>query len=1289
MANPLVHYIRNLYVGGQYLYTDNVQDTSSLLGSVYGPIVSDASIYDGPAMFFTWLPSGSQSKLYPVLQKGRPVHTKEFVPGSFYELQLSADDTTAELLTPFPLTVTDLKTNDGGDYTLEVAWGANKVLGLDSTGSQVASIYSYGPGVYSPTASGRPENAIKGYRSPWNYTTGIQNAFYQMAYTGGNPWIALDFSRGTTFNELVLYFQKNQFAYWVDGALSQFPGAMQFAVYTSNDLPFTGDPSTPGHQGFDPIWRKIAFVDMVSTFDWTLSRGKAVVRFPSALNYRYLAVVFYPKRTQGMEDTFITSVILTSLEAYNFQDMTSDLVHETSTGPKVTLTKSCDSTQTPIPTLSEAQITLDNETGRYNPGNSASDIYGYLQYDGRGDGIRQGVPVRLQAELTTSSGYWKGERVFDGFILNDDGSGGPQAVQTDTGSREALFICKGLAAMLATTLKTPLYEGVFYDQLIRDVFDRAGIPVQDVQVRAIKSAMAWLSLDSTSPLDVLKQMVVALPYLEINESHNPAGFNIVNRGRTRAELDFSGSTPGSANWGTGGSHTSDRGGSIATVLHFGAFHLIHMVRAMSAYWSPNSVGNTDYTQAAPYSTVRGCTGGNILSYLEEDGIQKAVAIHGSGWLQGANWMYLFNNKLCMLRVRSTVDAMSGSAWAGPVDFLTSTINDPTQPLSYTTVFSTNTGECPMGVVGYKNFVFFVTWNNNWPASPHTPNPSINTAINSRLYVMDLLHPSLWTAKVGNFYGDVIPYGYCPTAAICANDNYFMVSEDEFINGVEYPNTPGNQSFSASKVWKGGGSFRIWKHLGDPINNAATFVHKEYFPFVYTNPAGENYKGRTRYWLEGNTLYCVAQPLKTNGQHRYEVWSVNVDALYTGTTATLLAVLADNQAAGITDFFVDGGVAYILDRTTLYTWDTSKNISKMFDYGTVYNYAPDYTGDDRYSPAGTKLSYARFPHQICNTLNMLKGQQNTSCPWFAPAWSSNFLSADCGGSKSQAMDPEGKVWILLGPWANNVGEWSEVRVVALSPDQFTLNPTTTFDVTEDFVTGLDVSDGAPVANRISFNPNPYSLASQVSELWTQKDAFTFPAGVSSQVEIAMNGASTPGFGLDVNTRRYMVLNGTTLWDDPLSSVLISIEGTLRRVTFFALASTAFLTVDNTGKGACSISGATIHGKSVSQSYSNNPNLVITDEASRSLYKKYYDMDVTTPFSNDPKAVVDNLRFNSKSRLWVSSLRLGWCPILKPGDEIGMVDTTQGLKDVPFKGLSVTTTGFQTEVTATQLNQEDVL
>ena len=1306
-----------------------------------------------------------------VTRRGVRVRADEFKVGDFITIQMSPNGLIAECLTPNKnLDDASLRAGNGGGYKVEFAWGGNKLQNLDENGLQKSSVLSCGP--LTPSVTYAPQKAIDGNRSPWDYSRDIKDDFFKLAYpestsehqTVWQLWLSLSCGQQTDFNEVVVYFAPDTFPHYLNGVVQYWPGAMRFELYGSNsNTPSALDPS------LSVTWTKISAVNMYATFDWTRSQMKAVVRFPTTQSFKHISILCFRDI-----NLFIDSVSITQIELYNFVDETQNLVWADGTGPRVDITKSSESSQVAVPTVSDCQITLDNTLGRFNPGNSASPIYGNIQYDGRGDGIRQGVPVRVMAELTDANGIWRGEQVFDGFILNDDGSSGPQAVQTDTGSYEALFVCKGITALMQSTFNTPAYEGCFLDYCLRDIFDRSGVPMQDCSISNIKTALEWVALDSTSAIDVVRQLKDALPYLEISEEHNPAAISIRNRGsRTRAHLDFSRFKPGLPDFGQNTDTVkrfTDYGCCVSTVIHYGKHHIVYLNRAVLAYYS--LVGDPPYT-SFHNQTFRGTCTGTILSYSEDRPSIESVMIHGVGWMNGSNWMYVYNNRFYMLRTKQSLTGWDQASWPGPMQFLSADISDPEKSMDvYGEHFDFERGEYPMCVVGFDKFVFFMTWDYIWPASGTPPPQTSDHAIQCYLYVTDLSLPWGKTFKK-SLYNAELQKAICP-GSIAANSKYFLFNEDSFNDGVEGTSTPAAQTCTYGRVTHWGMTFDIWKHDGDPIGSTPTFVKNYYFSFNSINAQNELYSGYCNFWLNGNTLYCAAQPLKTDGTHRYEIWSLDMDAFHSGSHATLIGVFADNQSMGITDFFVEAGVAYILDRVKLYKWDLSQPVAKMFDFGTAYDYSLDVTADGRSFPAGKKFSLARFPHQVCASINQNYQHSNSGGGWFAPLWSSNFLSCDIGASKSQALDDDGKVWVLLGPFAKNRGEWSEARAFSISEDQFTLVPDLNFDREDGFVSHINISDGAPVANKISFNPTPYTIADQVSELWSQTDSITFPGDEITTIEIPLGGASLRGYGYadkitnpppsftvpaptpiimssyyegnwdassgsypsiptDYNirwwiisnngniagtnyyvgdwllnnttgshewtridgktlitstTRRYMTINGITLWDDPVLQQMVPAEGINRRMTFWGLATKAFLTVDNTGLGAFSLSNCTIYGKAISQVVSNKPAFSVEDKVSERLYKKTYIKDITTPLSNDPIAADDVLRKNSKSRLWLPSLGLPWYPILKPGQEISITDTQQGLIDVPFQVLSVSHIGFQTEVTGNQLHEGDV-
>jgi hypothetical protein len=98
--------------------------------------------------------------------------------------------------------------------------------------------------------------------------------------------------------------------------------------------------------------------------------------------------------------------------------------------------------------------------------------------------------------------------------------------------------------------------------------------------------------------------------------------------------------------------------------------------------------------------------------------------------------------------------------------------------------------------------------------------------------------------------------------------------------------------------------------------------------------------------------------------------------------------------------------------------------------------------------------------------------------------------------------------------------------------------------------------------------------------------------------------------------------------------------------------------------------------------------VKDVISKKLIKKWYDKDISTAFSSDKKAADDWLAKSSMPRRWLSDMLVPWYPIAEPGDVVGITNAMEGLTASPFKVLSVSIRGFQTNMTGTQLAEVDI-
>lgn len=293
------------------------------------------------------------------------------------------------------------------------------------------------------------------------------------------------------------------------------------------------DPDTGGYT--------TAFKVEVSTDDATYTTvyqangdgPKSVIKFASQ-SFKYLK--YTPYNGVGIAGPRITAI-----EVYNFVDESANIMErDPESGEQdLTITVKNQASQNALPDASECSFTLVNNDARFSQYNSGSAIYGIVQADGKGSGVRSGCPIRVTANATNSSGDSFSQVVFYGFIGDGNDPGGPNGLAFDDDARTVTISCVSFVSLLDREVSLATYQGTTFTEIIKQAFRSAGVADQNFVCPPVSQAVPYASFDTKSAKDVINDMLEVLPFMSVNENFDPPGIEIVNAGRFRIDVDLS------------------------------------------------------------------------------------------------------------------------------------------------------------------------------------------------------------------------------------------------------------------------------------------------------------------------------------------------------------------------------------------------------------------------------------------------------------------------------------------------------------------------------------------------------------------------------------------------------------------------------------------------------------------------------------------------------------------------------------------------------------------------------
>lgn len=741
-----------------------------------------------------------------------------------------------------------------GRYKLEIAWGGNLTQTVSALGVRMASIYATG----ASDANYPSTKVIDGEEWHYDPTTDLYRNYWQKTGSSNSTYVTIYLGRQVTFNQLVIYFHPT------------LPGPAAFKVEGSNTSGTGPWTTIYSGAGTDP---KVV-MDLLS------------------LSYTWLK---FTPTSAGTDDT----IRICELQVFNWIDESDNIVDKNPTKdgsePAVTISVKGDNLQNALPTPSECSIELQNVDSRFSPTNSSSPIYGILQIDGQGSGIRSNVPVRVKVIASSIVGSFT-KQVFFGFISNDDNPGGADGITLDDMAGTASIVAKSLFSRLTEpsnfnamtnlnipsgkTINVPVYEGANVEYIVKDIGVRSGIAWQDMSVQAINQGVPYMAFSQGVGQTMINQLLEALPFMRVYETYDPQWkLNFVNYGRTRTDISLVRQMTTSP-----GTVTVPK-----NMLCINSLNRMFIFDSNTAGTGNNRIWLWDMTRP---------TGGNS----ENDGVTQF----------GSN--SALNTLRSVFAIGTTIYFVDSTGAVKHFDGSVSTLGSITSDGTFAGIdVGYNTF---VTALNFGNFIYVVmsTGGGSNPCKLYVWDTTL--AFATRVSVATLAHP-MERARSNTGYGAVEPSG------VAVDGTYFIYKYDErHIN--------------------------IWKHNGTPLATAYAGNNQDVSYFSATIIAGENYWNNAFAYSSTGLLGIAVAVHKVSGLFRHEIWTLDIasaylapsgNATYRGTIkddTSDLIVEPGNGSGGFNDSFsILMNASYLYIQTVnydAYVWDTNKDFSFLFQLG---------------------------------------------------------------------------------------------------------------------------------------------------------------------------------------------------------------------------------------------------------------------------------------------------------------------------------------------------------------------
>lgn len=1097
-----------------------------------------------------------------------------------------------------------------GDYKVELAVQGNLTQLVNSAGTRLASISTAG----TPDSGFVVGKVIDGEEWHYDPTVDLYNNFLQQ----GAGDITIDLGAVLPFNQFVLYQHPT------------LPNATRITLSGSTDnITYT-------------ILIPSVNVGTKTIIDY------ASFGLPTLLNMSYRYIKIHPVTLSSD-----SKIRICELQIFNWVDVTNRILDKSpdpeNSDPAITISIKGDMLQNAIPTPSDLSMELQNVDGYFSPTNANSPIYGILQPDGQGSGVRSGVNVRVQAMATSKTLGSFTQQVFYGYIANDNNPGGTDGATIDTSATTITIVCKSLFSRLvqaplltgsatlnapaAKNLNPPVYEGATADYIVKDICVRAGIALQDVNCPLINQGVPFIGFNQGSGASMLNQLFVALPFMRAYETFDPGPtLNIVNYGRTRTDISIqrftsSAASGGSANYSP---HIIPKNTlCVPSLKKTFLFERDHAGEGLLAPF-PENVWVWDMTKP-----IGGSTGGDT-----GPGAGNGLTLFGAD--------LVFRNTVSWVLVGTILYVVDNAGIVSSCDLSLSTLG------AITTV-GTITGGNLVSACGFGNFIYYWQSNNN-------------------LVVWD-------TTKA---FSTRVSKGIVTNAPAQSNFSN-SPNQQQSAMGVDgtyffYKYYPGGGVSSSTNA-----KFAVWKHNGTPYTTAFTFV--DVLPFSAVTIGGENYSNYSVAYSSNGILGIFIAVQKGSGLYRQEIWTFDIGAAYAGsvTNATKQGVVQDDTsalavAATNANFSPDSQAALVpgsnfsiaFNGTYLYfgdseynmwVWDTTKAFSFLFQLGfnmQAPNAAPP-AAPSYQTPQ--YIGVANIPSINFKTISHV-GPEISSLDHTNRIWFSNPTPFVSGASFSQYYGRE------FGFTVQGVSQFPSV-------------PSASFDILDGFMANAVISRGNPTANRVRVSGNQFTLGGNFATLWSQQPtemAMWFPSNKKTSIVVPMTSLSWRGIGSPFRRFLSSTLFTSPVPDNPTAST--SYNG--HPINFFAMGDLGVITVDNTGLGAVVLTNLSILGVTVNQVLNSMQALDKRDDASYRMNKNQeFLYEPISPAFNDYSFFQDILLNGKFARPYIQAQQTPWYPVYTIGQIIQLTDSVDQLPATLFEVVEYSLQGFKTTMKAKQI------
>lgn len=1095
----------------------------------------------------------------------------------------------------------------------------------------------------SPTATdtshlpGQPaQNAISGSNVHYNALTDTDSNWWGAQFQSGGIWMIIDLLTQQLFNEIQVYLHPF------------LPTCNSYLIQGSND---------------NVNWSTLATVLLAPS-------TKQVLPLGSTVSFRY--VKFIP--LNGGSDG---NVRVVAINIYNWQDESVNIILEGTSPdqqPSVTLDIKSDMTQNSLATASELTVILDNTTGKYSPFNPSSPIYGVIYPDGRGSGVRNGIPIRLFANASsTISGVTQSfnQKVFEGFIMNDDAAAGAQGVLLDDTKLEATIVSKSLYTRLDKLINVPTYHNMFYSQIVSDICWRCGIAEQDINTSALQQMIPYATFSQSTAISMIRQLEDALPYMRVFETFTPyAAINFTNKGRSRADLS------GTVFTGPGRFISTGPYALLAGSVN-GTFSC--------GLWNMNIPHDSVIPIAFPSNVTAGDIGPNINTALEYNGNFYSVDKSNNMWilnpfanvptwqklgsmgsLPSGNW-----NQVILFQQNGYIFAL---AWTAAGNHLYGYVWNTSQSITNTRALGLITTPASLSSINlfvdntYAIFIFsnnfamntLYVWQHNgtpltttfsttsWtisPAANATENGVGDASNTGKMTLIDQLHNFWYYDTSGNlqYINLASIISGSPAVTNAGNTSSIIGSPTAFLTYGMFGtylytanvivNSISGELSAIISVWDTSKSFSKYTVISsNSIQTNVIIEDVDFYGMIWMITSANTYTG---FLVQG-----IAQ-WPSSSQYNF---AIQTDGFTTGVT------MADgNPLCNRIQVFSDPQQAQTA--SSVFTQSNNLTVIQGVINSFTFQITPSWTTR---SFGGTIVS--AFGTQRYLNLNVLPITQ----------------PINSGGNTATITVPS-TAGLTVGSIVQLTGGTTELNQVK------SLTATTITFIAVNGSNHTSVSWGQyMVDDPLITQYLSLAAGSQFSQNITAGGSTTTisvanTSGISNGTVVYLNGGTT-----ESRTVLSFIPNTSITFAGVNGSTHTSAQWGQYQVTFFCYADIAYLTINAlNGFNSFTLTGMVATAQTITQPTSSQLLVDVRDAISVQMYNEEFLETIDTPFFNDYTMYIDILNNGRYALLFLQELNTAWYPVAQCEDTLGFTDPNFGLNGTLFEVVSIQHKGFTTK------------